>query len=84
LSIGIKIENINSKNVNPAKNPIKSNIMKMTIKFEVKNITNTDKIQEMIKRITITNNRDFFDKFLSPEINLIIYTLNSVLFKISV
>ncbi len=82
LSIGITIENINNKNVNPAKVPKKYNIIILNTIFET--IANINKIQEIIKMITINNKIVFFDKFLSPEINLIIYNLNSVLFKTSV
>ena len=55
----------------------------MKVIFE-KIIANITKNQEMINRITMNTKIDFFDKFLSPEINLIIYILNSVQYKISV
>jgi hypothetical protein len=80
----MKMENINNINVNTARDPIKTSITIMTITFETKNTVNIAKNQEIIKRMTIANKIDFFDKFLSPEINLIFYILNSVLFKISV
>jgi hypothetical protein len=84
LSIGIKIENINKINVNTAKVPIKYNTIRRSTRFEMTYRANINKNQETINRITITNKIVFFDKFLSPEINLIIYNLNSDLFKISV
>ena len=83
LSIGIKIDNINNINVNTAKLPNKNRIIIMNAKFETKYIAAINRNQEIIKIITITNKSVLFDRFLSPEINLIIYILNSVIFKIS-
>jgi hypothetical protein len=80
----MKIENINNINVNAAKIPKKYNtILRRTI-FKTIYKVNINKNQEIINRITITNKIVFFDKFLSPEINLIFYILTSVLFNLSV
>ena len=59
-------------------------VIKMSVISERKYNANINKNQEIMNRININNKIGFFDKFLSPEINLIIYILNSVLFKISV
>jgi len=72
LSIGIKIENINNINVNTAKIPINRNITILNTIFETIYRTNIKQNQEIINRISINNKIGFFDKFLSPEINLII------------
>jgi len=71
LSIGITNEIINKMNVNPAK--IARNIKKYLLKviFGNKSITNANKNQQTINRITITNKILFFERFFKPEINLI-------------
>jgi len=46
--------------------------------FEKRSNIITNNNQDTMKRITISNNNVFFDKFFNPEINLIIKTLEDV------